>query len=434
MRFAFESAINALEAFLILDFLARYFGFRVEGTKRWGGCALFWVISIVAVTCFSAMAAFQITSSLVQIVINFIFCRALLKGDMWIQAILSAFTMIGIMAIAGFTAFLFGHIFNAGLVSIFTRFDSVRVIAVLLTKLLFFQITRIILRFKRHSRIEKQDVFPLVVFPVLSILTIGLITSAALQAPETQNKIFLAVCLLIVLNLLTYWLFVSLARSSQLKSDYEMLALKHASDQQNAADIQNLYDKVRSIRHDMNNHLLCLSRMVETGSSQTETMQYLQNLLRQQDEVSQTFVFSGNDALDAILNVKQSAAFHAGIAFCPVITQSLRFMAAEDICILFGNLLDNAIEAAKQAQRKEISLTIQPADDYAMIILSNSIARSVLDENPTLNTTKTIKEGHGYGVKNINKIIQKYHGHLRHYEEDNHFITEILLAITPTAL
>lgn len=429
MRFAFETAINALEAFLILDFLARYFGFRVEGAKRWWGCALFWLISTVAVTCFSAMAAFQITSSLVQVVINLIFCQVLLKGNVWIQAVLSAFTMIGIMAIAGFTAFLFGSIFDADIVEIFTQFDTIRIISVLLTKLLFFQVTRLVLRFKKHSRVEKQDVLPLVIFPILSIVTIGLITSTAMQAPETQSKIFIAVCLLIVLNLLTYWLFISLARSSQLKSDYQLLALKHASDRQNAADIQNLYDKVRSIRHDMNNHLLCLSHMLEPADcKQADVQQYIKNLLRQQEDVNRTFVFSGNDALDAILNVKQAAAFHAGITFSPVITETLRFMAAEDICILFGNLLDNAIEAASRAPVKEITLTIGKSDEYAMITLRNSIARSVLGDNPTLDTTKAIKEGHGYGVKNINKIVQRYGGHLRYYEENDRFVTEILLA------
>ena len=179
----------------------------------------------------------------------------------------------------------------------------------------------------------------------------------------------------------------------------------------------------------MNNHLLCLSHMLEPANcKQADIQQYIKNLLRQQEDVNRTFVFSGNDALDAILNVKQAAAFHAGIAFSPVITETLRFMAAEDICILFGNLLDNAIEAASRAPVKEITLTIGKSDEYAMITLRNSIARSVLGDNPTLDTTKTIKEGHGYGVKNINKIVQKYGGHLRYYEENDRFVTEILLA------
>lgn len=429
MRFAFETAINALEAFLILDFLARYFGFRVEGAKRWWGCAMFWSLSTASITFFSWGIPHESASSIVQVVINFVFCLILLQGDFWFKAVLSAFTMIGIIAIAGFTAFLFGSIFDADIVEIFTQFDTIRIISVLLTKLLFFQVTRLVLHFQRHSRIEKQNVFPLVVFPVLSIVTIGLITSTAMQAPETQSKIFIAVCLLIVLNLLTYWLFISLARSSQLKSDYQLLALKHASDRQNAADIQNLYEEVRSIRHDMNNHLLCLSHMLEPADcKQADVRQYIQNLLRQQEDLNRTFVFSGNDALDAILNVKQSAAFHAGISFSPVITETLRFMAAEDICVLFGNLLDNAIEAASRAPTKEITLTIGKSDEYAMITLRNSIARSVLGDNPTLDTTKTIKEGHGYGIKNINKIVQKYGGHLRYYEENDRFVTEILLA------
>lgn len=52
-------------------------------------------------------------------------------------------------------------------------------------------------------------------------------------------------------------------------------------------------------------------------------------------------IFSGNDALDAILNTKQAAAHQYGINFDAVIADSLQFMSADDICILFGNLLDN---------------------------------------------------------------------------------------------
>lgn len=429
MRFAFETAINALEAFLILDFLWSYLGFRVKGAKRWWGCALFWIISTASITFFSWNAAFETTSSLTQIAINFVFCLFLLRGSIGVKAFLSAFTMGGIALIAGFTAFLIGTLSGSDIAEIYTQFDSIRLIAILTAKILFFQISRIILRLKKKAHIDKQDAFPLLISPIISIIIIVILTYAAMHAPEVQTFISLAVCLLMVLYLLTYWLFISLARSSQLKSDYQLLALKHASDQQNAADIQNLYEEVRSIRHDMQNHLLSLSRMLEAADcKQADVRLYIQNLLRQQEDLNRTFVFSGNDALDAILNVKQSAAFHAGISFSPVITETLRFMAAEDICVLFGNLLDNAIEAASKAPVKEISLTIASSDEYAMITIRNSIAQSVLNDNPMLSTTKTVKEGHGYGVKNIKKVVQKYSGHLRNYEENDRFITEILLA------
>src|SRR5699024_7891 len=99
-------------------------------------------------------------------------------------------------------------------------------------------------------------------------------------------------------------------------------------------------------------------------------------------------VFSGNDTLDAILNTKQVTAYQYGINFEAVIADSLKFMSEEDICVLFGNLLDNAISAAGQTCTKQITLAIQPQDTYVSIVISNSIKESILSNNPNLKTTK----------------------------------------------
>lgn len=142
-------------------------------------------------------------------------------------------------------------------------------------------------------------------------------------------------------------------------------------------------------------------------------------------------IFSGNDALDAILNTKQAAAHQYGINFDAVIADSLQFMSADDICILFGNLLDNAISAARNTEIKQINLNIQPQDTYVSIVLTNSVKEDILATNPTLKTTKQKKDGHGYGIKNVRKVVQKYHGLIRFYEDSGMFVSDILLLTIP---
>ena len=106
-------------------------------------------------------------------------------------------------------------------------------------------------------------------------------------------------------------------------------------------------------------------------------------------------------------------------------------MSAEDICVLFGNLLDNAIFAAGQTYTKQITLTIQPQDTYVSIVLSNSIKEGMLSNNPYLKTTKLNKATHGYGIKNIKKVVQHYHGLIRFYENNSEFVSDILLLTIP---
>lgn len=94
--------------------------------------------------------------------------------------------------------------------------------------------------------------------------------------------------------------------------------------------------------------------------------------------------------------------------------------------MLFGNLIDNAIEAAEKSKDKKIVLEISEKGEYLSILLSNSIDESVLESNANLETTKTDKEYHGIGVKNIKGTVMKYDGMIQYYEENSMFFCHIL--------
>lgn len=432
MNFFFETAINAFEAFLILEFLAQYFGFRNQTSIRYIGFFIFWIISTISITFFSWNQSFEVFSSLSQVILNIAFCMCLLNGNIWPKIFISAFTMGGVILITSFSTFFIGHLNQYEIEDILTRFNSVRVIAIFTSKVLFFQTTRIILRIKANVKLSMQDIFPLVIVPVISICTISILTHTAIAHPDVQQSIFYAVCLIITLNLLTYCLFIRLSRNSQLKHDYELLNLQYDCAKQNAEDIQNMYENIRSIRHDMKNHLLCIANLLQNHPDNSQQAQdYIQKLLNQQEISQRKVIFSGNESLDAILNTKQIAAHQYGINFDIVIADSLQFMSADDICVLFGNLLDNAISAAGQTDTKQIKLNIQPQDTYVSIVLSNSVKEDVLTSNPTLKTTKQKKDGHGYGIKNVRKVVQKHHGLIRFYENSGMFVSDILLLTIP---
>lgn len=432
MNFIFETVINAIEAFLILEFLSRYFTFRVRFPVQYIGFGLTWIISTASITFFSWNSIAESYSGFVQIVINILFCVCLLKGSFWSKVFLSAFTMGGVILITSFTTFFIGYTNQYKVEDLLTQFSAMRVIAIFVSKVLFFQVTRIILTMKENTKISIQDIFPLVVIPIVSISTIWILTHAAIQNFEMQQSIFYAVCLIIILNFLTYYLFIRLNRNSQIKHDYELLNMQYDCVKQNMADIQNMYENIRSIRHDITNHLLCISNLLKDAPDSTEPVcNYIQALLRQQESEYCKVIFSGNDTLDAILNMKQVTARQYGIDFDVIIADSLNFMFAEDICVLFGNLLDNAISASQKTKEKKISLNIQPQDMYVSIVLSNSIHTPVLTENPDLKTTKVKKDGHGYGIKNIKKVVAHYNGLIRFYENEDQFTSDILLLTIP---
>lgn len=433
MNLIFELAINILDSFLVLDFVTRYFGFKSKSVGNYIGFLVTWAISAGCVALFSLHSSYEIFSSLLQILINVVFCILYLKGSIGTQIFISTFTMCLVVLIAGFSTFLMGHIHDYNIQDIFTEFSRIRIITVLISKVLLFQATRIILHIKENAKLFMQDIMPLVVSPVLSICTVFILTNISVMYPALQEKIFYVVLLIIVFNFSTYMSFLQVSRSAKMKLDYELLNLQYRCAKDNARDIQNMYESIRSIRHDMENHLLCISSMLDDSPINIQKIRaYVGKLLKQQDGLHRKFVFSGNDALDAIINTKQTTALQYGIQINIVITHNLSFMAPEDICVLLGNLMDNAIRGAQNTDKKEMELCIQEQEPYVSIVVSNSINGWVRKDNPTLKTTKS-GANHGYGILNIKKITQKYNGLTRFYESEDKFIADVLLlSIAPT--
>ena len=338
--------------------------------------------------------------------------------------------MCGIVLVSSSITIIVGHIGKYDVEDLFTRYNYIRITAILLSKVIFFQITRIILKMDKNYKLTKNDIFPLIIIPFISIFVILFLIDIAIEFPQTQKNIFYAICLIIILQLLTYYLFIRISKNNKLKLDYELLELQYKSYKKNALDIKNMYESIRSIRHDIKNHLLCILNILEKNNKKL-VYDYIQNLIEQQEFTNHSIIFSGNDVLDAIINTKQSKAKHYGLSIDITIANTLTFMSADDICILIGNLLDNAILAAKESKEKQITLNIQPQDTYVSIFVSNSIDKSILKDNPELKTTKTNKDYHGYGIKNIKKVAETYNGLVRFYEDNNLFISDILLLAIP---
>ena len=426
MNFWFEMAINAVEITLILSFLVQYFGYRMAGPAKYIWTALFGVLSFGSVAFFSWGKLYEGYASLVQILINIAFCCILLRGSILQKIFVSAFTMGLVAVIATFTALLVAKLSGNNVTLLLSRFNSVRIISILITKLLFFVITRIILRVKENGKIKWLDVIPLAAIPTLSIITITLMMYAAIQEPHIQNIVFYAVCIVLALNILIYFLFVRLGQVSKIQTEMALLALQNECLQENAKDIENMYDTVRALRHDLKNHLLCILSMAEERDVE-DIEQYTRQLLQQQNTVNKLIMFSGSKVLDAIINSKSAAAERAGVRLSAIITTPLAGISPEDITIILGNALDNAIRAAKDSQRKVVDIHIQPQGAYSSIVIANDIAHPVLSDNPALRTTKNIRYRHGFGIQNMRQAVERNQGLIRFYEQNDRFICDILL-------
>ena len=422
-----EMAVNAVDVTLILSFLVQYFGYKTETSAKYWGTALIWILSFCIVAFFSWTHLYENYASSLQILVNILFCVTLLRGGNLFQKIfVSAFTM-GLIAItATLTTLLVAKLSGNQVAFLLSHFSGIRVTSICLTKLLFFVITRIILRIKESGKLKGRDVIALVIVPTLSDLAITLMMYAAIQEPSIQTIVLYAVGIVLILNIVVYFLFIRLGKAGKIKTEMALLALQNECLQENAKDIENMYDTVRALRHDLKNHLLCILSMAEERDVEG-IKQYTGQLLQQQNTVNKLIMFSGSKVLDAIINSKSAAAERAGVRLSAIITTPLAGISAEDITIILGNALDNAIRAAKDSQRKVVDIHIQPQGAYSSIVIANDIAHPVLSDNPALRTTKNIRYRHGFGIQNMRQAVERNQGLIRFYEQNDRFICDILL-------
>ena len=137
--------------------------------------------------------------------------------------------------------------------------------------------------------------------------------------------------------------------------------------------------------------------------------------------------------LDVILTNKSLQCRKSGITFKAMVDGNiLTFMHVKDICALFGNLLDNAIEATQQIasqDNKLITLSVKQKNNFVVVECINCCEQQVAihagEDLP--KTTKNDKQNHGFGLKSIRRIAEKYNGSMTFTQEKNWVTIKVLL-------
>lgn len=192
-------------------------------------------------------------------------------------------------------------------------------------------------------------------------------------------------------------------------------------------EVENMYREMRGWRHDSRNHLQILKSYADTGDL-TAVRRYLAELDASLSAV-EPVIKTGNKMTDAILNSKISLARSKRIPVTADARIPVALTTAElDLCIILGNLFDNAIEASLALPEKErmIRVYMDMKNTQLYISFTNMAPGGKRRrENGRFRTTKGT--GHGFGLVRIDTIVERYGGYLSRNSEDGAFTTEILL-------
>lgn len=195
-------------------------------------------------------------------------------------------------------------------------------------------------------------------------------------------------------------------------------------------EVNNIYRQMRGWRHDYHNHIQTMKAYL--ALEQLGEMQRYLGMLDADLEDVDTVLKTGNVMADAILNSKLSLARARKIAINAKANVPEKLGIPEiDLCVIIGNLLDNAMEAClkqKEAEERFIRLYIGVLKGQLYITITNSVGGPILKQGKEYLTTKD-GNSHGFGLMRIDRIVAKYNGYLNRQHEEGAFATEILLPL-----
>ena len=211
------------------------------------------------------------------------------------------------------------------------------------------------------------------------------------------------------------------------KRENEIVELQHCSDMQCLFyEQRNEYEEeIKKIQHDLKNHLLI--------AKQGQKDEYIEALIAEIDD--DFTISSGNRIFDILINSKRKDAVNENIEFNVNVLKNIseiNFIPEQDLCSIFGNLLDNAIEHCDGGDKSKstISITVNIINGFFIMNINNSFnSEKIRKSGNELLTTKSDVYLHGIGLKSLNTTVEKYDGVFKLEYKGNIFKTTIMIPL-----
>ena len=302
----------------------------------------------------------------------------------------------------------------------------------LLQLLICFILLKSIKNFEKMSlNITIPNIFwlPLITIPIISILIILLL----LLSKDIDIYLVIFLCILLtIINIMLFILYDFLIQYIKQKIDKEILEKENQFNLKQLNIIKTNYEILEEFRHDFKNHIIHINRCA-MNNNLNEIIKYTNNLLDKTKINDEFNVNTGNLVIDSLLSFKFQEILKNNIKlkYDIKIPYDLNINSVDLICIL-GNLIDNIIEAnlmLDNIKDRYANINIKYVQKNLLINLENSFKEVKFDINKNLKTIKKDKAKHGFGLKNIKKIVDKYNGNMEMDIRENKFITQIGLIL-----
>lgn len=254
---------------------------------------------------------------------------------------------------------------------------------------------------------------------LLILIAVGTALIGVLTVNEDSSYDYLIALILLFINFLNFYIYNLEQESFKAQHKLKLIETSNYAYQNQIKIMNESQQKIRFLRHDFYRHINKLKNLSEENDVQS-IKQYL-NEMEDAVVVKKEYSKTGNDDVDSLLNYELSLAaeFGAEIIYDVNLPEKLN-ISSFDITIILGNLMDNAIEALRNSEKKLLKVNIQFNKGIIRIDIENSY-------DPKYKKKHDGRE-HGIGLLSVENTLQKYHGKLDSYpypEESKYHTTAI---------
>ena len=307
----------------------------------------------------------------------------------------------------------------------------------ILSRLILFAILIVISRISSKKRnnvtadMSNKEWIQFLIFPIFTICAVMLMVNSVMKSYHSDIvPVYYIIAIgLIVLNLVVFHLISEILEHSRKMKEAQILRQQSIGQVELYNSMRENYNIQRQRTHEYKNQIVCMDMLMKK-KDYSKLEDYIGNISDKLD-AQLDMVDTNNDVVNAILNAKYYEAIKNDVLFVLKINDLSDIKVSdEDIVTILSNLLDNAIEAAKQCDvgKRTVKIKLLSEDDVLSIAVTNAYkTEPMLTEDGYIRTTKNNKEEHGWGIRNIVATLEKYNAEYIIDYKNGEFIFSIIM-------
>lgn len=253
---------------------------------------------------------------------------------------------------------------------------------------------------------------------LLILIAIGTICIGLLTVNTDSTHDYLIAVVLMLINLMNFYIYNKEQRSLEAQHTLELIRKSNEAYQSQIQILNKSQQNLRYIRHDLKNHLNIMRGLIKNEDYQSVNC-YIDEM-EESIIVKNEFSKTGNSEVDSLINYELTLALELGAEIiCDIDLPEILNISAFDMTVILGNLLDNAVNALRQSEKKVMLITIKFMKGVIRIDIENTY-------NPQYKRNSDGRE-HGIGLLSVKSTLEKYHGNLKTFPEENKFHTTAVL-------